>query len=124
MYRNAVTSELMPKLRRFQPDMIFLSAGFDGHEDDFYYFLKEEDFEWLTMQMKQIAHEYCQDRIVSVLEGGYNVRATRSTPLKQLPQRKAAKGPSPSRQTATTNSTYGGLPRSCAVHVHALATFT
>lgn len=67
----------LPRLREFKPEMIFISAGFDAHYEDDLGGLKllEKDFAWVTEQIKQIADETAQGRIVSILEGGYVLSA-------------------------------------------------
>jgi acetoin utilization deacetylase AcuC-like enzyme len=67
----------LPKLHEFKPEMIFISAGFDAHrEDDLGQLgLVEDDYKWITKQLKDIAHLYGKGRIVSCLEGGYNLSA-------------------------------------------------
>jgi acetoin utilization deacetylase AcuC-like enzyme len=62
-------------LHAFQPQLLFISAGFDAHrEDDMGSMgLVEADYEWVTRQLMQIAALYCEGRIVSVLEGGYDL---------------------------------------------------
>ena len=76
-FRAAVTEHWLPALQRFQPEMVFVSAGFDGHtEDDMAHFnLLEADYAWVTEQIMDIARQWAQGRIVSVLEGGYNLHA-------------------------------------------------
>lgn len=65
------------RLREFDPDLIFISAGFDAHrKDDIncgYISLIEEDYEWITLQLARLANTCCEGRLVSVLEGGYNL---------------------------------------------------
>ncbi len=63
----------MNKLDEFSPELIFFSAGFDGHKNDNISNLKltESDYYWVTQQVKEIADRHCQGRIISVLEGGY-----------------------------------------------------
>jgi acetoin utilization deacetylase AcuC-like enzyme len=56
-FRERVSTKLIPALRKFQPDLVLLSAGFDGHADDFYYYLAEGDYEWMTEQLAQVAEE-------------------------------------------------------------------
>lgn len=67
----------MPALEEFQPQMIFISAGFDAHEDDYLAGLNftENDYYWVTEQIVEIADKYSSGRIVSSLEGGYNTEA-------------------------------------------------
>lgn len=75
--RELVDFAWLPKLRRFKPEFIFISAGFDAHrEDDMGQLgLVEADYAWITRQVMNIAKEYSQERIVSCLEGGYNLSA-------------------------------------------------
>lgn len=72
-FRQTVESGWLPALHAFKPQMLFISAGFDGHrEDDMGNLgLVEADYEWVTLQMMQIAKQYAQGRVVSCLEGGY-----------------------------------------------------
>ena len=67
----------LPNLRRFKPELIFVSAGFDAHQDDPLAQLKltEDDYRWVTEQIMLLAGEFSQNRIVSTLEGGYNLSA-------------------------------------------------
>ena len=71
--REIIEMSWIPRLEEFQPEMIFISAGFDGHrEDDMGQLgLTEQDFAWITQRVKDIAKRYSKGRIVSVLEGGY-----------------------------------------------------
>jgi acetoin utilization deacetylase AcuC-like enzyme len=75
--REIVDVAWMPRLEEFQPEMIFISAGFDAHrEDDLGQLgLVEADYQWITMKIKEVADKYAQGRIVSSLEGGYNLSA-------------------------------------------------
>lgn len=74
-YREAFTSRIMPRLEAFRPQMLFFSAGFDGHrEDDMAQFgLVEADYVWITEQVMGVAARHAEGRIVSVLEGGYDL---------------------------------------------------
>lgn len=76
-FRETVTQHWLPALDRFEPEFLFISAGFDAHyEDDMGGLaLKEADYLWVTDILKQIAKKYAQGRIVSVLEGGYSLHA-------------------------------------------------
>ena len=76
-FRRVVSDLWMPRLRDFQPEMIFISAGFDGHYEDEMGGLKllERNYAWVTEQLKQLAIESAQGRIVSILEGGYALSA-------------------------------------------------
>jgi acetoin utilization deacetylase AcuC-like enzyme len=75
--RQLVTEKWLPALHAHRPEMIFISAGFDAHrEDDLGQMgLIEADYAWITEQMMNIAAQYAQGRIVSCLEGGYNLSA-------------------------------------------------
>jgi acetoin utilization deacetylase AcuC-like enzyme len=69
--------KLQPEALRFRPDFVLISAGFDAHRDDLLGSLQmtEEGFAKVTRLVKEIAQECCQGRLVSVLEGGYNLKA-------------------------------------------------
>lgn len=75
--RRTVTDLWLPRLREFAPEMVFVSAGFDAHYEDDLGGMKlfENDFAWLTEQMKQVAETSGHGRIVSMLEGGYVLSA-------------------------------------------------
>lgn len=77
VFRKAVTDIWLPALERFKPEMIFVSAGFDAHRDDDMAQLQfdDEDYVWITQQIKTIADTYADGRIVSALEGGYELQA-------------------------------------------------
>ncbi|EIC23407.1 histone deacetylase family protein [Thiorhodovibrio frisius] len=76
-FRSAVEQSWLPRLDDFKPDLIMISAGFDGHaEDDMAHFmLREPDYAWITHELHDLAARYAQDRVVSVLEGGYALSA-------------------------------------------------
>ena len=73
--RDAYRLNVLPALVEFDPDIIFISAGFDAHRRDTMNFgyvgMIEEDFEWLTDQLLRVANTCCGGRVVSALEGGY-----------------------------------------------------
>jgi len=75
--REIVEQAWLPRLEEFKPEMIFVSAGFDAHrEDDLGQLgLVEADYKWMTMKIKEVADKYAQGRVVSSLEGGYNLSA-------------------------------------------------
>ena len=75
--RELIEQAWMPRLEEFKPEMIFVSAGFDAHrEDDLGQMgLVESDYAWITLRVKEIAKKYAKGRIVSSLEGGYNLSA-------------------------------------------------
>jgi len=74
-FRAAITDHWLPALNSFQPEFIFISAGFDAHRDDemSHVSLTDQDFRWVTEQIMQVAEESAGGRIVSVLEGGYEL---------------------------------------------------
>lgn len=76
-FRAAYGDVIFPALDAFAPDFIFISAGFDAHADDplASLALHEEDYAWVTREMMNIAFRHCSGRIVSALEGGYNLPA-------------------------------------------------
>ncbi len=76
-FRKAYSDIILPRLRAFAPELIIISAGFDGHAADpmAQMRLQVSDFDWLTRQLLSIAAECCERRLVSVLEGGYETRA-------------------------------------------------
>ena len=76
-FRAAVTELWLPALERFAPQMLFVSAGFDAHRDDEMAMLRllETDYAWVTQQLRWVAARHAQGRIVSVLEGGYQLGA-------------------------------------------------
>jgi acetoin utilization deacetylase AcuC-like enzyme len=75
--REAIELHWLPRLEAFKPEMIFISAGFDAHrEDDLGNMgLVEDDYTWITEQIREIAARHARGRIVSCLEGGYNLSA-------------------------------------------------
>jgi acetoin utilization deacetylase AcuC-like enzyme len=75
--KKAVESEWLPALERFEPEMIFISAGFDAHREDLLggMALVEADYEWITRELMALAARHSEKRIVSMLEGGYNLSA-------------------------------------------------
>jgi acetoin utilization deacetylase AcuC-like enzyme len=75
--RQALESEWLPALEEFKPQMLFISAGFDAHKEDLLggMALVEADYEWLTRQLMGVAERHAEQRIVSMLEGGYNLSA-------------------------------------------------
>jgi acetoin utilization deacetylase AcuC-like enzyme len=76
-FRKAVLRDWIPNIQRFKPEMFFFSAGFDAHRDDplAYLRLTESDYAWVTGEVLALAKEFAQGRIVSTLEGGYNLDA-------------------------------------------------
>ncbi|MGH7049093.1 MAG: histone deacetylase family protein [Acetobacteraceae bacterium] len=77
IFREAWEALLLPALDRFAPELLLISAGFDAHEADplAEFHLGEEDFTWLTDELVRLAGAHASGRIVSVLEGGYDLEA-------------------------------------------------
>ncbi len=75
--RELIEMMWMPRLDAFRPQMIFVSAGFDAHRDDDLGQLNmnENDFAWITARIRDVAKHHAHGRIVSMLEGGYNLDA-------------------------------------------------
>jgi acetoin utilization deacetylase AcuC-like enzyme len=75
--RRLVEEKWLPRLEEFKPEMIFISAGFDAHRDDDLgqLGLVESDYTWMTERIKEVADRHAKGRIVSSLEGGYNLDA-------------------------------------------------
>lgn len=76
-WREAVYHAWLPALKAFQPQLVLISAGFDGHSEEemAHFFLVEDDYFWISEKLKGIADEFAEGRIVSVLEGGYDLSA-------------------------------------------------
>ena len=74
-FREAVESRILSSLDAFNPDLILISAGFDAHMRDPLANLRlvEEDFFWVTEKVMELAARTCQDRVISMLEGGYDL---------------------------------------------------
>ena len=75
-FREAFETAILPRLREFKPDMLIISAGFDAHTRDPLANLNlvEADYTWVTKKLMEIADASAQGRIVSVLEGGYDLQ--------------------------------------------------
>ncbi|MGB2408342.1 MAG: histone deacetylase family protein, partial [Paracoccaceae bacterium] len=75
--RAAYERVAFPRIKAFEPELIIISAGFDAHQDDPLAELNwsTEDFVWLTKQLCALANDLCEGRLVSALEGGYDLNA-------------------------------------------------
>ncbi len=75
--RRVYEAKVFPRLREFKPELLIISAGFDAHQDDPLAQLNwaTDDFRWLTRQLCAVAGEVCGGRVVSTLEGGYDLEA-------------------------------------------------
>jgi acetoin utilization deacetylase AcuC-like enzyme len=76
-FRDAVESRWVPALDDFEPQLVLFSAGFDAHVEDDMAMLRlvDQDYAWVTQQVKRVADRHAGGRIVSVLEGGYALSA-------------------------------------------------
>ena len=76
-FRRVVQGRWLPALAEFEPQMIFVSAGFDAHRDDPLAGLRfvDDDYAWVTRELCQVAKKHAQGRLVSTLEGGYALPA-------------------------------------------------
>lgn len=78
-YRQVLTEKVLPAVERFRPEAFLVSAGFDAHRDDplATMSLSTEFYGWMTERVMEQADQYAGGRIVSLLEGGYNLKALR-----------------------------------------------
>lgn len=85
-FRQGYQQSILPVLHDFKPQLLLLSAGFDGHRDDPLAALNllEVDYRWLTEQLVAVANSCCQGRIISLLEGGYHLHALASSVAEHL----------------------------------------
>jgi len=113
-FRSKVTEILLPKLTSFQADIVFLSSGFDGHVDDFYHFLTESDYHWITDSICRIDSNA---PVISVLEGGYSL----SSPVTTKGTRSAEKNHNKDFDKYCQKPGDGGLVKGVLAHVAALA---
>ncbi len=75
MFRDAFNGRILPAIEKFQPDLILISAGFDAHKRDplANINLDEDDFSWATGKLMELAGKFSSNRLVSILEGGYDL---------------------------------------------------
>jgi acetoin utilization deacetylase AcuC-like enzyme len=76
-FRVGVTQRILPALDAFRPELVLISAGFDAHKSDplAQLLLEERDYTWITEQLLEIAYRHARGRVVSTLEGGYDLAA-------------------------------------------------
>ncbi|WP_274629802.1 histone deacetylase family protein [Arvimicrobium flavum] len=76
LFRDAFLSRVLPKIDDFRPDLVIISAGFDAHHRDplAEINLTEDDFDWATGRLMECAGSYSNNRLVSILEGGYDLQ--------------------------------------------------
>jgi acetoin utilization deacetylase AcuC-like enzyme len=85
-FRNAWSGAILPALDAFKPELLMISAGFDAHRDDPLagINLVEDDFRWITDELKKTAARHAGGKIVSVLEGGYDLEALKASTAAHL----------------------------------------
>lgn len=76
-FKQAMQERVLPALKDFAPDLLIISAGFDAHKNDplANIMLEAQDFGWITQELLEIAEKQCNGRVISVLEGGYNLES-------------------------------------------------
>ena len=86
-------TRILPALHEFKPELILISAGFDAHRDDPLASLNlvEKDYAWITKELVNAANKHCRGRIVSALEGGYNLTALGNSVAAHVSELLAAK---------------------------------
>ena len=86
-YRNILRSKVIPRLYKFKPDIIFVSAGFDGHKlekiNQNHMLLQENDYGYIAQQLQFVANKFSKGRMIAVLEGGYNINTGVISPFAQ-----------------------------------------
>jgi acetoin utilization deacetylase AcuC-like enzyme len=85
-YMQAINQRVIPKLDEFRPQLLMISAGFDGHREDplANMTLSDEGFESMTRSLVDVANVHCNGKIVSLLEGGYNLHALGRSVVRHL----------------------------------------
>ena len=85
-YLDVIDARVVPALTEFRPELLMISAGFDAHRDDplAQIQLSEEGFELITQKLMAVANTCCDGRVVSLLEGGYNLRALARSVVRHL----------------------------------------
>ncbi len=86
VFKDVFEERFLPEIKTFKPDFILISSGFDAHKDDPLagLNLREEDYNLLTRMVVSLADEICDGRIVSTLEGGYNLNALKLSVYQHL----------------------------------------
>jgi acetoin utilization deacetylase AcuC-like enzyme len=79
--RKKYSTIILPALKAFKPELLLISAGFDAHKDDPLGSIQlvEDDYRWLTEELLAVANYCCEGRVISALEGGYNLKALGSS---------------------------------------------
>lgn len=76
-FRDVWMSQLLPRVKAFKPQLVLVSAGFDGHHADplAQLRLKDDDFYWIGQELRKLADQHAEGRLVASLEGGYDLKA-------------------------------------------------
>jgi acetoin utilization deacetylase AcuC-like enzyme len=85
-FRAAVTEHWLPALDTFRPELVMFSAGFDAHAEDQLAMLelRDDDYGWVTRELKAVADRHAKGRVVSMLEGGYALSALGRSAVQHL----------------------------------------
>lgn len=85
-FRRSYKEVMIPAIRAFQPELLIISAGFDAHKNDplAQLELETEDYRWVTDELLDLADEVCDGRVVSMLEGGYDLDALRDSVVEHV----------------------------------------
>jgi acetoin utilization deacetylase AcuC-like enzyme len=85
-WRRVVEADILPAIDAFAPELIMISAGFDAHRADPLAMmeLEEDDYRWVTIRLVELARKHADNRVVSVLEGGYDLSALANSALAHL----------------------------------------
>ena len=85
-HKKSYEDIIIPNLKKFSPDIIFISAGFDAHKDDPLadFRLTKDDFYWITKVLNNFATKHCKGKLISCLEGGYNIKALSESCLEHV----------------------------------------
>jgi acetoin utilization deacetylase AcuC-like enzyme len=85
-FKQVFKTKFQPALEAFQPEIIYISAGFDAHINDplANLALTAKDYIWMTQFIKKIAKKYCKSRIISSLEGGYHLPSLQGAALAHI----------------------------------------
>jgi acetoin utilization deacetylase AcuC-like enzyme len=91
-FRAAMNDRVLPAMDAFKPDLVIISAGFDAHKADPLANLElvEADYAWATQELAGIAKRHCGGRVISALEGGYDLRALAASAAVHVQQLMAA----------------------------------
>ncbi|MES2605214.1 MAG: histone deacetylase family protein [Pseudomonadota bacterium] len=82
-YQDLFSEQVLPQLEEFQPELLLVSAGFDAHANDPLASIRltESTYRWLGVELRKVANSHCDGRLLSVLEGGYNLDVLGSSVL-------------------------------------------